>query len=331
MVRRRDQARQREHPLPRRLHHGHLEDHRSRAHLAESHVKRRRDSFDRDRSVPSPDNVCDPIRRGRGSRQEHRRGRELEHAHDSAFHRSGLVDHLLHGQSRIRVYGGLRRQPGWDLRFSRLWEFLAPVRRRNSHSRLKRRSHPGWIYVSADYGNSWRLFAAGFGPNSLINYGLLAVDSLSVVASQIDGLWRLQYPASVHVTGPNGGEVLQAGSPHPISWTASNLLSLRIAFSTDNGSSWTTIADSIGPSQSPYNWTPPAIVSATCRVRITDDLVPFVSDQSDTNFTIYVNPLALHDPLGGERWSAGSTRTIDWLAYQIPTLRLEYSPDGGVD
>ncbi|HEY6191243.1 MAG TPA: FlgD immunoglobulin-like domain containing protein [Bacteroidota bacterium] len=192
-------------------------------------------------------------------------------------------------------------------------------------------ANPGGIYVSADYGNSWRLFAAGFGPNSLINYGLLAVDSLSVVASQIDGLWRLQYPASVHVTGPNGGEVLQAGSPHPISWTASNLLSLRIAFSTDNGSSWTTIADSIGPSQSPYNWTPPAIVSATCRVRITDDLVPFVSDQSDTNFTIYVNPLALHDPLGGERWSAGSTRTIDWLAYQIPTLRLEYSPDGGVD
>jgi hypothetical protein len=190
-------------------------------------------------------------------------------------------------------------------------------------------ANPGGVYVSADYGNSWRLIAAGFGPNSLINYGLLAVDSLTVVASQIDGLWRLQYPGSVHVTGPNGGEVFLGGSSRFISWTESNLFSLRIALSTDNGSSWTTIADSIPPGQSPYKWTSPELVSTACRVRITDRILPFVSDASDTNFTMYLNPLALHDPLGGEKWSAGSTRTIDWLSFEIPVVKLEFSTDGG--
>jgi flagellar hook capping protein FlgD len=190
-------------------------------------------------------------------------------------------------------------------------------------------ANPGGVYISADYGNSWRLFAGGFSPNSLINYGLLAVDTLTVVALQISGLWRLQYPGSVHVTAPNGGEDLLAGSPHPVSWTSSNLYSLKIAFSTDAGGSWSTIADSIPPWQSPYSWIPPSIVSSTCRVRITDDILPFVADASDTNFTIYLNPLALHDPHGGELWSAGSSRIIDWQAYEIPFVRLEYSTDGG--
>lgn len=192
-------------------------------------------------------------------------------------------------------------------------------------------ANPGGIFVSADYGGSWRNMNAGLGPSSLINYGLLALDTLTVLASQINGLWRLQYPISVHVVSPNGGEVLHGGAASSISWTGSNLYSVRIAYSTDNGGSWTTIGDSIVPAQSPYPWIPPQVTSAACRVRVSDDLQTFVSDVSDTAFTIYVEPLALHHPAGGERWSAGSRRNIDWLAYGIQFVRLEYSTDGGAD
>lgn len=188
---------------------------------------------------------------------------------------------------------------------------------------------PAGIYVSADYGNSWRLFNTGFSQNGLINYGLLALDSLTVVASQINGIWRLQYPPSLQLSAPNGGEVLHAGVPHPVSWTAANLYSLLIESSTDGGATWTTLKDSVPPNQSPYSWTPPEAYSSACRVRVTDDILPYISSASAANFTVYVDPLSLHYPRGGERWSEGSARMIEWLSYEIPSVRLEYSVDNG--
>lgn len=190
-------------------------------------------------------------------------------------------------------------------------------------------SNPAGVFVSADYGNSWRLMNAGFSPTALIDYGLLALDSLTVVALQINGIWRLQYPPSIHVVAPNGGEALHAGLQHPISWTASNLFSIRIESSTDNGGSWTTLADSVPPSASPFYWTPPDTFSAACRVRVTDDILTYVSDASDGAFTVYLDPLALHHPQGGEHWAEGSTRLIDWQSFEIPSVRLEYSTDDG--
>ncbi|TLY27950.1 MAG: hypothetical protein E6K56_10805, partial [Ignavibacteria bacterium] len=211
--------------------------------------------------------------------------------------------------------------PGW-------WITCSSVNRGYVYFGVYGANPPG-IYVSADSGGSWRNFNSGLGPNGVVNYGLLALDSLSVVASQINGIFRLQYPASIHLDGPNGGEVWQAGLAHQISWASTNCYSIKIDFSTNNGSSWSPVADHVPPGASPYNWTSPLLISSSCRARVSDDIVPALADASDTTFTLYTDPLRISHPHGGEQWFAGSSRIIDWVSYGIQEVNLDFSADNG--
>ena len=233
----------------------------------------------------------------------------------------GVIKSINGGETWNSIPTPIGGGPGW-------WITCSPVNRGYVYFGVYGANPPG-IYVSADSGSSWRNFNAGLGPNGVVNYGLLALDSLSVVASQINGIFRLQYPASVHLDTPNGGEVWQGGNAHQISWTAANCYSIKIDFSTNNGSSWTPVADHVPPGASPYNWTSPQLLSYNCRMRVSDDLVPGVADGSDTTFTLYTDPLALSHPHGGEQWFAGSSRIIDWVSYGIQEVNVDYSTDNG--
>ena len=110
--------------------------------------------------------------------------------------------------------------------------------------------------------------------------------------------------ATFAVTSPNGGEVWHAGSTHDIAWTTTGSVSnVKLEYSTDGGTSWTTIIastpdtmpktgtrtegeDAAKPMVHAYAWTLPAAASTTCRVKISDaaDGTPF--DTSNANFTI---------------------------------------------
>jgi|GEM_PF-2802922 len=79
-------------------------------------------------------------------------------------------------------------------------------------------------------------------------------------------------PPSVNVTSPTTGEVLQGGSPYAIQWTASDAgsgvasNSIGLAYSTDGGSTWTTIATGEANIGS-YDWSVPAIDTNNAVVR----------------------------------------------------------------
>ena len=62
------------------------------------------------------------------------------------------------------------------------------------------------IYVSRDSGSSWENFSSGFNSAARFNYGLMALDSLTIIALQGTGIYRLQYTPSIHIVSPNGGE-----------------------------------------------------------------------------------------------------------------------------
>ncbi len=188
---------------------------------------------------------------------------------------------------------------------------------------------PGAVFVSVDGGSSWRTINAGLDEVGKINYGLLVTDSLSVLALQYNGIWRLNYPSSVHVASPNGGEQFQGGGTQTILWSASNIYGVKLEYTTNGGSTWTKIADSIDVVPPSYDWTLPDLISTQCLVRISDAYYTSAADTSDSTFMIFVDPLTLFAPTGGESWDVNSTHFITWNSHAIDSVELDYSIDSG--
>jgi hypothetical protein len=89
---------------------------------------------------------------------------------------------------------------------------------------------------------------------------------------------------------PVGGENYQIGTTQKISWSLSNVINIRIDYSTNNGTNWINIIASTPTSAGSYNWTIPNTPSTNCKVKISS------TNNSDTNsisnvFTIYQIPI----------------------------------------
>lgn len=144
---------------------------------------------------------------------------------------------------------------------------------------------------------------------------------------------------AVTVGSPNGAEVWACGSAHSITWSASDnvaVTAVKIETSTNNGSTWTTLATGLANSGS-YGWNVPNTPSTQALVRVTaSDAVPnSAGDTSNAAFTIadQTPPTAtLLAPDGGETWAAGSLHTIVWSAADnigVADVDLFASDDGG--
>lgn len=140
------------------------------------------------------------------------------------------------------------------------------------------------------------------------------------------------YENSITLTSPNGGEIWYSGLEKNITWyTVGEVGKVRIELSTDNGQSWTLIAEET-ENDSLYSWIVPEISSSTCLIRISeaDDGVP--TDTSDFIFIILNEPvIILTSPNGGEEWPVGSTQEIRWVtgSAAVGDVRIEYSTDLG--
>jgi hypothetical protein len=77
-------------------------------------------------------------------------------------------------------------------------------------------------------------------------------------------------PAAITVASPNGGEVWQVGSSQNITWISSGTSgTVRIEYSTNNGTSWTDVIAST-PDDGTQSWTIPGATSTNCLVRVSD-------------------------------------------------------------
>jgi hypothetical protein len=130
------------------------------------------------------------------------------------------------------------------------------------------------------------------------------------------------------VNSPNGGEYWQYGSSKNITWTGVNVDSVRIDYSTNNGSSWVVLKDSL-PNSGTFSWSLPQITTTQCKVRILDFHDNSIADTSNNSFTIYYLDVLI--PNGGEYWQSGITKNITWQSIGIANLKLEYSTDGGLN
>ena len=137
---------------------------------------------------------------------------------------------------------------------------------------------------------------------------------------------------AVTVTSPNGGESWMPASTHPITWNASNITNVKLEYTSNGGTTWTTITSSVKAVTGSYSWISPNILSSTCKVRISDTSNATVNDISDNNFTIgnvAQGTVTVTSPNGGESWTAGSSYSITWNASNITNVKLEYTTNGG--
>jgi cyclophilin family peptidyl-prolyl cis-trans isomerase len=112
---------------------------------------------------------------------------------------------------------------------------------------------------------------------------LVDVDIYSITISDAAPDLALSYPT--------GAESLIENSMINIEWDSEYLADVMIEFSSDNGSNWETLIDSIPADFSSYEWTLPNTFSTECIIKITD-LNSVWTDQSGL-FEIRVNPVKL--------------------------------------
>jgi hypothetical protein len=76
--------------------------------------------------------------------------------------------------------------------------------------------------------------------------------------------------SAITITNPKGGETWASESAQDIKWSAVNVQAVKIEYSTNSGSQWFAIADSVSASKAVFSWKIPNTPSAQCKIRISD-------------------------------------------------------------
>ncbi|MDP3149936.1 MAG: FISUMP domain-containing protein [Ignavibacteria bacterium] len=133
--------------------------------------------------------------------------------------------------------------------------------------------------------------------------------------------------ASIQLTVPNGGENWKVGEVDTIKWTSTNVDSIKIELTTNNGSNWTTMKDSLNASTGKFAWTIPNTPSTQCKIRLMDFRNSAIGDTSNAVFTIELvvqKSIAVTSPNGGENWKVGSAQNITWTSINVSKFKIEY-------
>jgi M6 family metalloprotease-like protein len=116
--------------------------------------------------------------------------------------------------------------------------------------------------------------------------GGLDISAVSAAGDTISFYVNIPGSATLTLSAPNGGENWQALTSHNITWSSTGTLTdVKLEYSTNGGSNWTTIIAST-PNDGSYSWTVANAPSTTCRVRVSEAASGNPNDASDANFTI---------------------------------------------
>jgi len=174
----------------------------------------------------------------------------------------------------------------------------------------------GNIYVTGNTYSTASTFPVAVGPSLVLRGGR---DAFAAKISE----------TSIVMTAPDGGETWHVGFTENITWvTTGKVGNIKIELSTDNGETWTTVADSTENDGS-YPWLIPDAVSEKCLVKISDAETGDPSDTNNAVFTITNEPtIIVKSPNGGEQWQVGSVHEITWVTGgDVPALTIELSTD----
>ena len=140
-------------------------------------------------------------------------------------------------------------------------------------------------------------------------------------------------PPTITINTPG---TLEAGVPTNVTFSAGDnvgVTGVDLEYSNDNGGSWSPLAT--GLTSSPYSWAVPGAVVAQAKLRATaHDAATNQATDTTGPFQIVdttAPTLAVLAPNGGESWTSGDVRLIDWSAADlvgVDSVRVEYSLSG---
>ncbi|MCP5108196.1 MAG: hypothetical protein GY950_32720 [bacterium] len=155
------------------------------------------------------------------------------------------------------------------------------------------------LRYSTDGGSTWIKFVDSTPNDGNYMWSVPDVDSdncLIRISDAADGfpydvsnstfsITEVVIPATITVISPNGDEDWESESTHSITWASSESInSVKIDYSTNNGTSWSSVTSST-PNDGAYSWTLPEESSSQCLIRVTDTSAS-TTDRSDRVFTI---------------------------------------------
>lgn len=186
------------------------------------------------------------------------------------------------------------------------------------------------LFSTQDGGTTW---VKDYGiPNSAVNMLGLTSDDYLLVATHGRGMFKAQISSGPFITvmSPNGGESWLAGSASTIQWVQSGVTNVAIDYSTNSGSSWTSVVASTPAAAGSYSWTVPNTPTTTALLRITDASNAAIRDTSNAVFTILAPAsITVTAPNGGESWNVYSNHSITWTSTSVANAKIDYSTNGG--
>ena len=158
------------------------------------------------------------------------------------------------------------------------------------------------IELSLDNGITYETVASnipGYQLSATINGSATASDSckLKLVDSNdpssftLSQVFRIINAPVLSLLSPNGGELLDNDSTYSVTLNYSGELPanpfISIDFSDDNGQNWNNLGlFPFDENQNSYQWRTPVTISDSCLIRISDYNFPFISDSSQSVFSI---------------------------------------------
>ncbi len=160
--------------------------------------------------------------------------------------------------------------------------------------------------------------------------------SNALLKDESDSVFTIIPPAvpSIQLTSPNGGENWAAGSGQYITWTSNDIANIKIDYSTNNGTNWINIIQSVKAASGNFFWTVPNTPSENCRVLVSDVNNALINDQSDEKFTIspqIIPEVIVTSPNGGENWQIATSKNITWTSTGVANVKIDYSTNNGVN
>lgn len=92
---------------------------------------------------------------------------------------------------------------------------------------------------------------------------------------------------SLLLTAPNGGELWRAGTNQNITWSAVNVGSINIYYSSNSGSVWQLVASNVQAAGGSYSWTTPLDSSSVSKIKLVDASDSTLFDMSNFVFNLY--------------------------------------------
>lgn len=199
------------------------------------------------------------------------------------------------------------------------------------------------LQYSPDNGSVWKNIISGISnngtytwhvANDISDHCLVRIYDFTrpATADASNNVFRIAAP-SLTVVSPNGGEIWPYGTVKNITWTSVGQVSddVNIAYSKNGGANWIAIYSGL-TSDRRHAWTIPEDISPTCKIKVQDNNPPYISDITDSVFSITYPVIAVTRPNGGEIFVVTDTEVISWTSEGSVSnsLKIEYSRDNFV-